>query len=165
MTGRLVAGTGPAPADPDGAVTMAGGGGNTIGGCATPVVVCPTITLTAPPLVNGTVGVPYNQQLTATGGSPGYTFMLQSGALPNGLMLNGMTGLISGTPTTEQVSNFTITASDANGCLGMQAYTITIGLVFVGAPAGGSTLDVVGLAVLMILLVGAGLFVMNKLSL
>lgn len=44
------------------------------------------------------VGVPYSFQLTADGGTPNYTFTVDSGALPNGLTLSS-DGLISGTPT------------------------------------------------------------------
>ena len=44
-----------------------------------------------------TVGVFYQYQLQATGGSGNYLFTLESGSLPNGLSLSP-SGLISGTP-------------------------------------------------------------------
>ncbi len=55
---------------------------------------------TASPLPNAQIGVPYSQQLTASGGDGGpYTWALANGvSLPAGLSLSS-TGLISGTPT------------------------------------------------------------------
>jgi len=55
-----------------------------------------TIVTTSCP--NGTVGVPYQCQLQATGGVPPYTWSLATGALPPGLSLS-TSGLIAGTPT------------------------------------------------------------------
>lgn len=160
VTGRTIAGAGP---DPDGAVTMAGSGGNTIGGCAVPVIACPVITVNPPALPNGTVAVPYNATITASNGSGTYTFAVTSGSLPNGLTLSSA-GAIAGTPTVMGPFAFTITATDlATGCMGSQVYAVTI-LPAAFVPVGGPTLDVVGLTILMILLVGAGLFVMNKVS-
>jgi uncharacterized protein (TIGR03437 family) len=55
----------------------------------------PTIT-SASPLPSGTVGVPYSQQIAATGGVPPYTFAIDSP--PPGIVLRA-SGLFSGTPT------------------------------------------------------------------
>jgi hypothetical protein len=106
----------------NGAVTLDTNNVNTCG--AGPV--CPVITVNPPALPNGTVGIAYNQAVSATGGTAPYTFSVSSGALPTGLVLNPATGIISGTPTTAATFNFTITAADANGCLGSRPYTITM---------------------------------------
>jgi hypothetical protein len=45
--------------------------------------------------------------------------------LPAGLAL-AVNGTLSGTPTTVSTSNFTITATDATGCPGSQAYTVAV---------------------------------------
>lgn len=45
-----------------------------------------------------TIGVPYNFQLVAAGGSNNYNWKITSGTLPAGLTMS-LTGLISGTPT------------------------------------------------------------------
>jgi len=59
------------------------------------------ITITTASLPDGVVGTPYSQTLTATGtGSGIITWSIRSGALPDGLTLDGNTGTISGTPTT-----------------------------------------------------------------
>ena len=72
----------------------------------------PAITTTTLP--GGTVGTPYHHQLQATGGG----FILWeffSGELPKGLNLNETTGVISGTPTTEQTAQFTVRALNSVG--------------------------------------------------
>jgi len=72
------------------------------------------------------IGTPYSKTITATGGTPPYTFTVSSGALPPGLSLNPTTGVISGTPTTAGTFNFTIIATDANGCPGSRTYAFVI---------------------------------------
>ncbi len=89
-------------------------------------VPCPLITLLpAPPLAQGTVGVAYSRTITASGGTAPYTYSITAGALPTGLSLSGG-GVISGTPTAAGTSTFTVTATDAAGCTGLQAYTLVI---------------------------------------
>jgi Ice-binding-like len=112
VKGRVIAGSGAAGA---GGVTMAGGP-NTIGGCASLVIPCVNFTLS--PLPNGTIGIPYSQQITPNAGTPPYKFAVSSGTLPVGLTLSA-TGLLSGTPTTAGTfTSFTITATDKDGCFG-----------------------------------------------
>ncbi len=92
----------------------------------------PTITISPPTLPNGSVGTPYNQTLTASGGAAPYSFSISAGTLPPGLALSS-TGEITGTPTTAGSFPFTVKATDSNGCMGMRNYTIVIsgaGLVF-----------------------------------
>jgi PKD repeat protein len=86
---------------------------------------CGTITLSPATLPGGTVGLPYNQTITASGGASPFTFTVTSGSLPSGLNL-ASNGLLSGTPDTNGSFPFTITATDANDCTGSQAYTIVI---------------------------------------
>lgn len=86
---------------------------------------CPVITLAPSTLPPGAVGVAYNQQITASGGTGPYVFAILSGTLPAGLTLSS-SGLLSGTPTTVGTSTVTIQATDGNGCPGVATYTITI---------------------------------------
>jgi hypothetical protein len=122
---------------------------------------CPSIILNPTTLPPGRVPQFYSQSITASGGTAPYIYAVASGALPSGLLLNPATGLISGTPFQSGIFNFTIRATDSLGCQGSRAYSIAI---LAAVPADGPTLDGVGLAVLLVLLAGAGLFVMNKLS-
>ncbi|HEX8409722.1 MAG TPA: ice-binding family protein [Thermoanaerobaculia bacterium] len=135
---------------------------NTVTRCAA-VVVCPTITVNPATLPAGTAGLPYNQNVTATGGTAPYTFTVTAGSLPTGLTLNPATGAITGTPTTTGPFNVTITATDVNFCAGSRTYSITI-VPGTGVATGIPTLDFLGMAILMALLGGVALFVMNRAS-
>jgi uncharacterized repeat protein (TIGR01451 family) len=89
------------------------------------LTVLPDIAISPATLSNGSIGKPYWQALTASGGTPGYTFKVSSGNLPAGLTLVGDT--ISGTPTGPAgTSNFTIQAQDALGFTATQSYTVLI---------------------------------------
>jgi Putative Ig domain/SdrD B-like domain len=68
------------------------------------------------------VDQPYSLTLVAAGGVPAYVYSIGSGALPNGLILNSLTGVISGTPTTAGSFSFAITAVDSQGCKGSRVY-------------------------------------------
>jgi hypothetical protein len=106
----------------NGAVTLDTNNVNTCG----PGVVCPVITVNPATLPNGEVGTAYNETVTATGGTAPHTFTISAGALPTGLVLSAATGDITGVPTTPGTFNFSITATDANGCEGSRLYTMTI---------------------------------------
>ncbi|HLP52499.1 MAG TPA: gliding motility-associated C-terminal domain-containing protein [Chitinophagales bacterium] len=86
---------------------------------------CPTITLSPGNLPDGTAGTAYTQTITQTGGAGAITYAITAGALPNGLTMDNA-GAITGTPTATGVFNFTVEATDANGCTGDQAYSVTI---------------------------------------
>ncbi|MGE3518183.1 MAG: putative Ig domain-containing protein [Vicinamibacterales bacterium] len=121
LVGRALAGNGAT-----GAVTMSGSGGNTIGGCSSqPSTPCPAIALTPATLPPGKVGEAYSQQITASGGTGSYTFLVSSGTLPLGLTLSP-TGLLAGTPTSAGSATVTIAGTDQNGCPGQTSYTIVI---------------------------------------
>lgn len=143
----------------NGAVTL---DSNTVTRCAA-IGVCPTITVNPATLPNPVAGVPYNQIVSATGGTAPYVFTVTAGSLPPGFTLNPATGAITGLPATLGAFNFTITATDANLCSGSRAYSIVIGRV-TGSEAGIPTLDFLGMAILMTVLGAAALFVMNRSS-
>ena len=126
----------------NGAVTL---DSNTITQCA---ATCPVITVNPNTLSGGIVGVAYDQQLTASGSAGPFTFAVTSGTLPAGLTLNPASGLISGTPTINGVSNFTVTATDPDACSGSRAYQISIGVEAATIPSLGGA----GLAALALLL-------------
>ncbi|MBI3365189.1 MAG: putative Ig domain-containing protein, partial [Ignavibacteriae bacterium] len=86
---------------------------------------CGAITISPLTLSNGSVGSPYSELLTADGGTNPYGFAVTSGSLPAGLTLSA-SGTLSGTPTLVGISSFTITATDAQGCSGGKAYSVTV---------------------------------------
>jgi hypothetical protein len=63
-------------------------------------------------LNSGTVGQSYSQTLASTSTQGTVTYDVTSGSLPPGLSLNSSTGVISGSPTTNETYNFEITAYD-----------------------------------------------------
>lgn len=88
---------------------------------------CPPIVLSPPTLPDGELGQPYSEFISASGGLAPYAYSVSSGSLPTGLMLDGATGEISGIPTEAGTFNFTITATDAEACLGTASYAVIVG--------------------------------------
>lgn len=86
------------------------------------VVKAPTIT-TESPLPEGTVGTEYSQTLAAENNPTSWSVTI--GTLPAGLTLDTNTGTISGIPTAEGSSAFTVTAENSAGSA-TQEYTLTI---------------------------------------
>ncbi len=86
---------------------------------------CSTITLAPATLPDATVGLAYNQTITASGGTAPYTYSVTMGSLPTGMTLNSSTGVLSGIPTTGGSFTFTVTATDNEGCTGTATYTIS----------------------------------------
>ncbi|MGK9146540.1 DUF3494 domain-containing protein [Plantibacter flavus] len=94
-------------------------------------VVTSSPTITSPPLTNGTVGTPYSGTVTSTG-SPVVGYTVTSGALPPGLVLDGTTGAVTGTPTTP--GTFTVTITASNGTAPDDSVTSTITVLAAVAP-------------------------------
>lgn len=78
----------------------------------------PTFAISTAELPNGSIGTPYDQILTVTGGTSPFTWSISSGALPSGLSLNPSTGEITGTPTSTTTpapsSTFTVAVKDSS---------------------------------------------------
>lgn len=91
-----------------------------VGGSGT-VITAPKITTTTLP--NGTVDTEYKQTLTATGNNIRWS----SDDLPEWLTLDNSTGVITGTPTTADTYNFTVTATNDAGS-DSKEFTLTIGV-------------------------------------
>lgn len=93
------------------------------------------VTISPASLPAATAGSAYSQTLSASGGTPGYTFVVSAGTLPAGLTLSA-SGVLSGTPTASGSFNFTVTATDSGApTSGSRAYTLTVAGANVTLPA------------------------------
>jgi hypothetical protein len=99
-----------------------------------------SITVGAPPTITtaslpqGTQGAAYSTTLSATGGTPPYSWSISVGSLPAGLSLNFSTGAISGTPALPGTTSFTVHLVDAGALVDNKSLSITIASL--GAPTG-----------------------------
>lgn len=146
VSGRILARNGAVTLDGNGVTPCAGSGQ------------CPTITVSPATLPNAQLGIPYNQTVSASGGTAPYTYSVSSGALPTGLSLNPTTGVISGTPMAAGPFSFIITATDANGCTGLQGYSVSSFEVAAAIP----TLSGWGQAILMVLIGLVAVFFLRR---
>jgi hypothetical protein len=87
--------------------------------------VCAPITLAPTTIADGTTQSSYNVTISASGGTPAYSYAVSSGAAPTGLTLS-TAGVLSGTPTAGGDFTFAVTATDANACNGTQTYVVHI---------------------------------------
>lgn len=97
------------------------------------------LTPAAGALAGGRVGVAYDQQVQASGGTGAVTYAVGSGSLPAGLSLDAASGRISGMPAAEGTFGFTIRAEDEGAGVGTAAYEITVlprGVLTFAPPAG-----------------------------
>jgi hypothetical protein len=78
------------------------------------------------PLFGGTVGTFYSQSLSATGGVPPYRWSVGSGQLPAGLVLDGQSGAIAGTPTMAATASFGVEVTDSVGARASKNFNIVI---------------------------------------
>ncbi len=105
-----------------------------------PVVVTP-----ASGVLTATLGNNYFKTIGASGGSgTGYTFAVTSGSLPGWLNLSSTTGILNGTPAAGGPFDFTITATDSDGDMGSQAFTLTVDPAIVVSPSSGAFEAVLG---------------------
>ena len=81
-------------------------------------------------LGDGRLGSTYSGNVSASGGTPPYTFTATNGNLPPGVVLSNA-GVLSGTPTTAGTFNFTLTVTDSAGQKASTDVTVKIGSIAV----------------------------------
>jgi hypothetical protein len=110
----------------------------------------PALTITTASLPSGQLAVAYSATLAGTGGRTFYHWSIDSGALPDGLTMNGR-GEIGGTPTLAGTYNFTVKLTDSTspqqqttrqlsitiGPFVGVGYTISGKILFGGQPLAG----------------------------
>lgn len=85
-----------------------------------------SLTVFSPSSAEGVVGLAFSLQLTAAGGILPYAWSVVEGVLPDGLVLNAQSGLISGAPTTPGTSSVTIEVADFAAGRGQKQVSFTI---------------------------------------
>ena len=81
-----------------------------------------------------TAGTTWSRSLSTTGGTAPYRWTAT--ALPQGMTLDGSTGLLSGTPAVAGSYSFQVTATDALGATGSTSYTLSVSAA---APVAGNS--------------------------
>lgn len=85
---------------------------------------CTNLDISPGTLPDGAIGQNYSQILSATGGTPPYSYGVKSGALPDGLRITG--DRLSGVPTTAGNFSFNLIAIDSGSCTGTRSYGVKI---------------------------------------
>jgi hypothetical protein len=106
-------------------VQVTGSGGQTVTQSLAVTIVNPLTITSTSPLAAGIVGTSYSQTLAASGGATPYFWTVSASTLPAGLSLSSA-GILSGTPTTAETSNFTVQITDNGGLTATQAFSVTI---------------------------------------
>jgi hypothetical protein len=126
----MLCGTPPAPGDYIFTIT------DETSGCPTRYslhVVCNVVILPET-LPGGAACVLACRPLTASCGTPPYTFSVSSATPSDGVTISP-DGMLCETPTAPGPSTFTVTATDANGCTGSRTYTVPVACNVMISPA------------------------------
>lgn len=112
-------------------------------------IAAPTLAVAPATLPAPSIGVPYSQTLSTSGGTGPYSYAITAGALPVGMSMSSG-GVLSGTPTAGGTFNFTVTTTDSSGGTGPfsmpRSYTLTIGAATVALSPTTIAAPTVGVA-------------------
>lgn len=120
------------------------------------VVATPAISIDPANVANGTAGIAYSAQLSASGGVAPYSYSLSSGALPVGMSFSSV-GALSGIPRSDGNFSITVDATDSNGQSGNRVYTFSIAAASVVITPASVQGGVVGTAYLQSLSSSGGI--------
>ncbi len=101
------------------------------------LIVAAVLSIPAQTFANAAVNQPYSATLVANGGLAPLSWKVYLGSLPLGLVLQGNTGVISGTPTTEGTYTFQVEVFDSSP---VAQYYISPSFTIVVNPSGPVTL-------------------------
>lgn len=96
------------------------------------------VTITTTILPNGRVGDVYSELVVATGGVGALTWTLDSGTLPQGVVLIASTGELSGIPSTTGVHNFDVRVTDNGSPASTAVISLTLTIDAQTSGGGGS---------------------------
>ena len=77
-------------------------------------------------LQDGEAGVPYVNRSVVLGGNTPYVVTVSEGKLPEGLRIDPVTGVLSGTPSRAGVFQFKVSATDADNLEFERTFTVTV---------------------------------------
>jgi hypothetical protein len=101
------------------------------------IVVNQPLAITTATIPDAVQGAFFQRQLATSGGTSPLLWAVTAGALPAGLSLDSLTGVISGIPTTAgPASDFTVTATDASGATASAQLALTVDAP--GSNSGGN---------------------------
>ena len=87
------------------------------------------LAITGTPVLTATAGTAYaGFTVTATGGTPAYSYSVASGSLPSGITLNSSSGVVSGTPSVAGTyASIVLRVTDAvSATADLASFTITV---------------------------------------
>jgi hypothetical protein len=85
-----------------------------------------SLSITTSSLTDALLNKPYDSSLTASGGTPPYSWTTSSGSLAPGLRLSAATGAFSGSPTQAGKYSFTVKVTDAATKSATQSFTLAV---------------------------------------
>ncbi len=86
----------------------------------------PLTILTGAQLPGGQLGVTYNREIQASGGTQPYSFATLPASLPPGIALDPATGILSGTPSMAGSFTFPVTVRDANQVEASRTFVLVV---------------------------------------
>ncbi len=84
------------------------------------------LSITGPSVMSAVKGASFTGAMTATGGTPSYSWQVASGTLPPGISLNPATGVLAGIPTASGTFLTTIQVTDSRSQTAQKQVTLTV---------------------------------------